>query len=365
MASPGQGPVQAPQLLKRIRWSVAQGHYFEVLEAAMAKEGHQARRSERDFPAIREAATPARPRVSRASLPYFNPPISRFSEAGTAPPRRTILEAAAPIPIAAPMPVATQRTATSHAAGAVQPADVRLPDAALASFGNHAILEVVIGNDDRVKVTAGDLTTNPYRQIAALRIEAQTGALFVGTGWYIGPRALATAGHCVYLHDEGGWPKSIEVIPAKFGPTEPYGQLQATRFRAAKGWTELVSQDFDYGVILLDSEETGKRVGWFEVDVFGDAQLSGDANISGYPADRDNANFQYFHARPLKRITETRLVYEIDTFGGQSGSPIWLDIQGEGVVAVGVHTTGGATGNSGTRISEDVIQNLIAWRDES
>jgi len=312
----------------------------------MPKEGHRARRSERDVRTIREAAAPARPaKVSRVSLPYFHPAPSRSTEASRALRSPIVLEGAGP-----------------GIAAVMQPLEARLPDAAIASFGNHIVLEVVLGNDDRVKVSAGDMTKNPYRQIAALRIEAQTGALFVGTGWFIGPRALATAGHCVYLHDEGGWPKSIDVIPAKSGPTEPYGHLKATRFRATDGWTEGLKQDFDYGVVLLDGDEAGKRAGWFEVDVV-DA-IEGDANISGYPADRDNANFQYFHARPLKRTTDTRLVYDIDTFGGQSGSPIWIDTKEDGVIAVGVHTTGGATGNSGTRINSDVIENFVAWRDE-
>lgn len=245
-----------------------------------------------------------------------------------------------------------------------QPVAQRLPDAAVASFGRRMMLEIVIGNDDRIKVSEEDLTRNPYRQIAALRIESQSGTQYVGTGWFIGPRALATAGHCVYLHDDGGWASRIDIIPAKFGDKEPYRHFTATRFRATDGWTKGVSQDFDYGVILLDDGTPGDRTGWFEVNALEDTGLEGEANISGYPADRDNANYQYFHARPVKRVTQTRLQYDIDTFGGQSGSPIWIDSERDGVIAVGVHTTGGATGNSGTRINTDVIGNLIQWRDE-
>jgi glutamyl endopeptidase len=57
-------------------------------------------------------------------------------------------------------------------------------------------------------------------------------------------------------------------------------------------------------------------------------------------------------------------VYDIDTFGGQSGSPIWQETQETGVVAVGIHTTGGVSSNSGTRISSDVMENLVNWITE-
>ena len=239
----------------------------------------------------------------------------------------------------------------------------RLPDVSVASFGSRIILEVVIGNDDRVKVRDEDILRNPFRQICALRIKAKSGALYVGTGWLIGPRAVATAGHCVYMLKEDGWAQSIEGIPDKFGDREPLGRFTSNRFRAVDGWTDKQNSDFDYGMILLDDDMPGQRLGWFEVASEPDAGLlHTQANISGYPADRDYANFQYFHARPLARVTETRLEYDIDTAGGQSGSPIWIDTE-DGIIAVGIHTNGAATGNSGTRINEDVMKNLIAWRD--
>jgi glutamyl endopeptidase len=117
-------------------------------------------------------------------------------------------------------------------------------------------------------------------------------------------------------------------------------------------------------VIFLDDASVGAQVGNFAVQALGVSALKGsDAQISGYPADRDRAEFQYFHLRPMIDVTETRLVYDIDTFGGQSGSPIWQDTQELGIVAVGVHTTGGASSNSGTRITDDVLGNLARWTE--
>lgn len=234
-------------------------------------------------------------------------------------------------------------------------------DAAEGSFGETLMLEAIIGNDDRVRAPDAFMRANPWRQICALRIHAQTGALFVGTGWFISPRLLATAGHCAFLRNEGGWPKAIDVIPGKFGGSEPFGRATATIFGTVDGWIEEGSRDFDYGVILLDDASLGGPVGNFEVRAEADNELTGaTARISGYPADKDRAEFQYYHERDLMSISSTRLMYDIDTFGGQSGSPIWRQENGT-AVAVGIHTTGGVTSNSGTRISQPVLDNLITW----
>jgi glutamyl endopeptidase len=240
--------------------------------------------------------------------------------------------------------------------------NVTLPDVAIASFGDLSLFEVVIGNDDRVKVESSFMAANPWRQICSLRIHSRSGQMYVGTGWFIGPRTLATAGHCVFLQNDGGWAESIEVIPARFGSKTPFGTLRSTRFSAVDGWTVRKERDFDYGVIHLDSDEVGLKLGNFEVRSFPDVVLNAvNAKISGYPADREQAQFQYFHERPVQTVTPTRISYDIDTYGGQSGSPVWQDSEENGLVAIGIHTTGAISGNSATRISDDVLDNLISW----
>jgi len=284
---------------------------------------------------IKEAA--ALPPTNRASLDYYRSPRPNI--------RDVVQEAGVLNPVtmeAEPM--------------------VSLPDVAVASFGKTELLEAIIGNDDRVRVADQLLSGNPWRQICALRIRAASGQMYVGTGWFIGPKALATAGHCVYLQDEGGWPESIDVIPAKHGGVEPFGHARSAKFACVDGWTKERKRDCDYGVIFLEDDAVGRQVGNFEVQALNDDELRGiDAKISGYPADKDLAEYQYFHERPLSSVTATRLNYDIDTFGGQSGSPIWQDTEERGLIAVGIHTTGGLSSNSGTRISNDVLANLISW----
>ncbi len=313
----------------------------------MPSPGH---RPVKNTDAINEAALaqdePAAPQTNRPSLSYYHPPRRRQP--------REITESA--LMMASP-------DGSLLEASPAESMEV-LPDAAVASLGDHTLLEAVIGNDDRVKVAPELLRQNPWRQICALRIRSASGRMYVGTGWYISPGVLATAGHCVFLHDDGGWPVSIDVFPAKSGADEPFGRVHSTRFAAVDGWTQQRSRDFDYGVIFLDDTAPGTRVGNFEVAALTNSELGGAvAKVSGYPADRERAEFQFFHERPLIDVTESRLVYDVDTFGGQSGSPIWIDTEELGLIAVGIHTTGGLSSNSGTRITDDVLDNLISWTE--
>jgi glutamyl endopeptidase len=249
------------------------------------------------------------------------------------------------------------------AARAVGNADAPALNVAQASFGSPAQQEIIIGGDDRQPIA--DPTDTPWRRICALRITSKSGLTYVGTGWFIGPNALATAGHCVYLHDDGGWPASIRVVPALNGTLESFGHDVGTTFRSTSGWVNDRDTGADYGVIQLDGSALGDRVGWFSFGAYLDPDLeTSDANIAGYPYDRDLATRQYFHARRITALSPTRLFYDIDTYGGQSGSPIWLNL-GDERIAVGVHTTGSKTSNSGTRITADVFANLKNWKEDA
>jgi glutamyl endopeptidase len=235
----------------------------------------------------------------------------------------------------------------------------RIRSASMGAFRNRELLEVVIGDDDRQAIP--DVTIPPWRFICALRIKTATNRSFVGTGWLIGRRTVMTAGHCVFMHDEGGWVKSIEVIPALNGAARPFGAIVSTRFNAIDRWTADRNSDFDFGAIVLD-EPIGDEVGWFAFAALDETRLRSTlANISGYPLDRDSATRQYFHARQIVRVSSRRISYDIDTYGGQSGSPVWLQINNQRV-AVGVHTNGSSTANSGTLINHELFECMKRWK---
>ena len=81
--------------------------------------------------------------------------------------------------------------------------------------------EDVIGTDTRTRIYNTDVY--PWITIVKLYITAADSTGWIGSGWMVDNFHVITAGHCVYLHDHGGWASSIEVIPGMDGSTYPVG----------------------------------------------------------------------------------------------------------------------------------------------
>jgi V8-like Glu-specific endopeptidase len=227
----------------------------------------------------------------------------------------------------------------------------------------RATPEVVIGADNRIRVTA--TTTYPWRSICSLLITAADGTQWIGTGWLAGPRLVVTAGHCVFIHDHGGFARSITVIPGRNAASEPYGRSTQSDLRSVVGWTQNRNSEYDYGAVLLrNGAAFGERVGTFGFAAYGDGELrSKIGNLSGYPGDKPTGT-QWYHALGIKSVAARRLVYDIDTAGGQSGAPVWRKIA-QSRIAVGIHTNGSQSGNSATRIVVPVRNNIVTWRTQA
>jgi glutamyl endopeptidase len=234
-----------------------------------------------------------------------------------------------------------------------------------ASYGAlDEVLETVHGEDNRVRITGTG--AYPWRVHASLRITAADGSMWIGTGWFTGPRTLITAGHVVYIASNQvparrGWVRRIEVIPGRNEATRPFGSAVSGRFHSVRGWTENGDPEYDYGAIVLD-EPLGDQTGWFAYGAFTDDDLmAAHANISGYPGDKPDGTQWYDHRR-IDSVSARKVFYDIDTFGGQSGSAVYRFIDGNRF-AVGIHAYGGAVTNSATRITARRFQNLEAWND--
>jgi V8-like Glu-specific endopeptidase len=179
-------------------------------------------------------------------------------------------------------------------------------------------------------------------------------------------------------HFFGGWADSIEVIPGLRGAgadpdLRPYGSITSSRLTSVDRWIQEEDADFDYGCIHLD-EPLGDRVGWFGLASMTPEQLSSFAvNVSGYPGDRGHGSEQYHAANRVLTVTDRRIFYEVDTYGGQSGAPVWIH-EGDDAppTAVGIHAYGiGGTpknlnivANSAPRIIPEVLETLKGWVEQ-
>ena len=131
----------------------------------------------------------------------------------------------------------------------------KLVDIGVATYGPpRPIQETVHGPDDRIRIK--ETSKFPWRANAALLITAADGSLWSGTGWFIGPRTLATAGHCVFIKGSGvpgrdGWVKTIQVVPGRDGQAAPYGAATSTVFWSVQGWVDAGDENYDYAAIVL------------------------------------------------------------------------------------------------------------------
>jgi V8-like Glu-specific endopeptidase len=248
---------------------------------------------------------------------------------------------------------------------ALVPSEKILPDIGAASFREGATLETVHGDDNRVQVQETD--KYPYRINASLLITARDGSQWIGTGWFISNRTLITAGHCVYITNSGvpgrdGWVKTIQVMPGRNGANLPFGSVTSSRFWSVKGWADSGDENYDYGAIII-STDVGKTVGTIGYGSFEDSDLvSKAANVTGYPGDKPSGTLWY-DSKEIANVSPTKVIYDIDTAGGQSGACVYVINKDGERIAVAVHAYGGPVTNSGTRICPPVYQNLTNWKE--
>lgn len=240
-------------------------------------------------------------------------------------------------------------------------------------------LETVLGNvDRRQRILETELF--PWRMICALRIRSAYGD-FIGTGWFIGPKTLLTAGHCVFHESNmGGWVTSIEVTPGCDDKEKPFKSTTASRFSVTDRWQESHDPDFDVGCIHLD-KPLGEQTGWFSTKALSAKDLADwMVNVSGYPADKPAKDepqpkplpgtTQWHHRNRILRVSERRMFYDVDTYGGQSGSPVWIqETENAAPTAVGIHAygEGGTPGsynikaNSAPRFIPELMVLIQGW----
>ena len=231
-----------------------------------------------------------------------------------------------------------------------------------ATYGPLVGPEAVLGPDNRVQIT--NTQEYPWRVHASLLITARDGSRWIGTGWFIGRHTLATAGHCVFITNSGvpgrdGWVQSVQVMPGRNGSTLPYGSVTSSNLRTVNAWANNGNPEYDYGAIIL-STDLGAQTGWFGIGAYTDATLNGSTvNISGYPGDKPGGT-QWYHSDAVSGVGPRKVFYVVDSAGGQSGSAVYR-VDNGARYGVAVHAYGGSTSNSGTRITQEVFNNLVAW----
>jgi glutamyl endopeptidase len=214
-------------------------------------------------------------------------------------------------------------------------------------------LKNVIGTDERVQVNA---TGNfPYRAIGSIAIGC--------TGTLVGPHHVLTAGHCVYNTDDDKWYKRIEFSPGHNGDKFPYGTLGWKKALAVSGWTDNHDERFDYAMIILD-RDIGNETGWFGF-AYEEPMRPYLVNINGYPGDKPEGTMWHAECQ-IDEVRAEKIYYPCDTFGGMSGSSVYVyDKKKDSRTVYGIHAYGAADRNSGTRIDQSKYEIISNWKSKN
>lgn len=219
----------------------------------------------------------------------------------------------------------------------------------------------VHGDDDRVQIQ--NTTDYPWSAIAYLDLYDAEGYAGNCTGTFIGPDAILTAGHCLY-DEEHGWTTDVDVYPGANGDESPFGGEFAFDWWVPDAWLATGDPDFDWGVISMPDSTLGMTVGWLPIVVMTTQTLERPdflPALAGYPADKPYGTMWYGEADAFATVSDFYFEYDIDTAGGQSGSAIFSNNAFEpfGGAIVGIHAYGANTLNSGTRIDDEVLDDLL------
>jgi len=220
--------------------------------------------------------------------------------------------------------------------------------------------ESVCDPDERVPEV--NTEAGPWSGVCQLVINMGGGRRAVGTGFLVSPTCVLTAGHCVHQGESGSFFESVEVIPGCRGNSKPFGSQTSSNLKATDAWKQAGVMAEDYGVIVLPREfgpnENGAIPAILSVAVLSDEALkSGSVYVSGYPADKAFGT-QWSDADPVADVKPQRLFYNVDTYGGHSGSPVLFG--GSRGPVVGVHNYGGCN-NKSTRVTDAVKKQVEVW----
>jgi V8-like Glu-specific endopeptidase len=256
-------------------------------------------------------------------------------------------------------------------------------------------LQTVSPPDGRTRIT--NVAIEPWRMIVYLEITFPHGTQGGCTGFFVGPRTIATAAHCLFAANEGGWASQVDVYIERNG-VQYYARTTARSatgcantaavcgdLRKAAGYTGgifgggLLGGQSDYGAVVLTDNTLGNRQGWFRLTVEDDTTLRDLAvSVSGYPCAQGEhecdpnsqvtvSNTLWTMSGNITNVSSAFIGYTIDTDHGQSGSAVW---HGSGRVydVVGIHL--GPHGrcnwlwlgrNCARRITQEVANDLVAW----
>lgn len=234
----------------------------------------------------------------------------------------------------------------------------------------RGVEDTVCGDtDERLLIPDSKTTSGHFQWTCWLKIFAKKNGsgYWTGTGFIlnipgISGSVMLTSAHCIWLGSYyGGIAGKIVVQCPGYDPVEVY----TDDLYADVGYIEKGNADDDIGAIYL-KEKFDHRGGGGVLSVTGfpwtNALTSAELEkkrmtTNGYPGDKV-AGTMWSVDGAIHSVEDQRIYYMADTYGGQSGSPVYVDIGDGGKTVVAVHGYGGCP-NSAVRLTRDHMTPIL------
>ncbi|MBQ6848029.1 MAG: trypsin-like peptidase domain-containing protein [Clostridia bacterium] len=221
----------------------------------------------------------------------------------------------------------------------------------------------------------GRTTNSRFRNTVYISSIAPNGSSYRGTGFMIGPSAVATLAHNVFNSDYGGnyFIKSGTVFPGYNDGNTPYGSAKIKNIIVYTPWLENFDKDYDLAILELDSN-IGDKVGWLGLRYQEESYIGTAVNISGFPKHPNNFNVESmlmcFTKGTISLSTERVLrSNNTKTQGGMSGAPVCIYSEDSGNTVIALHRATAIVNSTGEefntflRITKPFFWDLVAYRD--
>lgn len=204
-------------------------------------------------------------------------------------------------------------------------------------------------SDTRIAVL--NTSMYPFSTIARIVSTFPNGEQSVGTGAFVGPNRVVTAGHNIYDRGAGGYARRVLVTPGYNNGSAPFGATYSTYVVAPTSYTRQNDPNFDFGLITT-ALALGWNTGWLGMKATDNNDLNA-VLLCGYPNDLGRTELMYFAGGQSRWESPFRLEYLFWTDSGMSGGPLINNY----FYVVGIHTGGNDNYNYGISINRE----LLSW----
>lgn len=224
--------------------------------------------------------------------------------------------------------------------------------------------------------TISATTNKPYSNICYLEIYRErfvkSDGSNLSTGFFIAPNVILTAAHNIYSIKTSRVTE-IKIIPAKYYNQFPYDSIIISgkencnnaifthpNYSFTQKANKRIKYDFGFIVIPTSTIQANPKIPterYFVLDSTYNLNNGDTLNVAGYPADGGyDGEFLTYQRDTCGNIFPKTFSHNLETFRGNSGSPIWIEKDNKYII-VGIHTFG----ESATKLDKEYIRLIKKW----